>query len=329
MLIKKSGGFDDGIKWYDITDKELYLKRRDFIKGTLTAAASLTLALCAKPFAPKAFAKEEAKAFTDKAFPSVGKSPFSTDESPNKYSDVTTYNNFYEFGLDKAAPAANAKRFCARPWTLTIDGLAGKPCTVDVDQLIKRHPIEERVYRLRCVEAWSMVIPWVGIPLAEVIKAAEPASRAKYVAFTTLYDPERMPGQRANVLKWPYAEGLRMDEAMNPLTILAVGLYGEILPNQNGAPVRLVVPWKYGFKSIKSIVRISLLAEQPPTSWSLSAPREYGFYANVNPNVDHPRWSQGTEQKIGKLGRFPTLMFNGYGEYVARMYDGMDLKKSY
>jgi sulfoxide reductase catalytic subunit YedY len=326
MRIGGSGGLEDGIKWYDITEKDLYLKRRDFIKSSLSAAASLTLALHAN-FMPRAFAKEGAEAEPEKTFAGAAKSVLSTDEAPNKYSDVTSYNNFYEFGLGKGDPAAKAKRFNARPWALTIDGLAGKPGVVDVDRLIKRHPVEERIYRMRCVEAWSMVIPWVGIPLADVIRASEPDSRARYIGFTTLHDPERMPGQRANVLKWPYEEGLRMDEAMNPLTILAVGLYGELLPSQNGAPIRLVVPWKYGFKSIKSIVRISLLAEQPPTSWSLSAPREYGFYANVNPNVDHPRWSQKMEQRIGKLGRFPTLMFNGYGEYVAGMYDGMDLTK--
>ena len=328
MLIKKSVGFEDGIRWYDITDKSLYLKRREFIKGTFAAAASLTFALHAGPLARGAFGKETTA--PEKAFAGVPKSPLSTDEPLTKYADVAGYTNFYEFGLGKADPAAKAKNFKARPWTITVDGLAGKPCTVDVDQLIKKHAVEERIYRMRCVEGWSMVIPWVGIPLAAVIKEAEPASTAKYVGFTTLYDPSRMPGQRVNVLKWPYEEGLRMDEAMNPLTILAVGLYGgEVLPNQNGAPIRLVVPWKYGFKSIKSIVRISFLAEQPPTSWNLANPREYGFYANVNPNVDHPRWSQKSEQKIGKLGRFPTLLFNGYGEHVAKMYDGMDLTKFY
>jgi sulfoxide reductase catalytic subunit YedY len=333
MLIKKSGGFEEGIKWYDITDEGLYLKRREFIKGTLTAAASLTFALHAAPLARSAFGKEKEKDVVmdlpDKVFAGAAESPLSTDETQTKYSDVTGYTNFYEFGLGKADPAAKAKNFKARPWTLTIDGLAGKPRTVDVDQLIKRHPVEERIYRMRCVEGWSMVIPWVGIPLAAVIKEAEPASTAKYVGFTTLHDPSRMPGQRVNVLKWPYEEGLRMDEALNPLTILAVGLYGDVLPNQNGAPIRLVVPWKYGFKSIKSVVRIGFLAEQPLTSWNLAAPREYGFYANVNPNVDHPRWSQKSEQKIGKLGRFPTLLFNGYGEHVAKMYDGMDLTRFY
>jgi sulfoxide reductase catalytic subunit YedY len=259
----------------------------------------------------------------------VKKGPFGTDEPRNSYEDITGYNNFYEFGTDKEDPKANAGRLKVRPWTVKVDGLVNKPADYAVDDLIKFNQLEERVYRLRCVEAWSMVIPWVGFPLAEVIKKVEPNSRAKYVAFETLLRPPEMPGQRTSVLEWPYREGLRLDEAMHPLTILAVGLYGKTLPNQNGAPIRLVVPWKYGFKGIKSIVRISFVERQPPTSWNLSNAREYGFYSNVNPQVDHPRWSQAQERRIGEFFRRKTLMFNGYGDQVASLYSGMDLKKNY
>jgi sulfoxide reductase catalytic subunit YedY len=245
------------------------------------------------------------------------------------FKDVTTYNNFYEFGVDKSDPAANAHFLRPRPWTIEFSGEISKPQTVDIDSLIKWFPLEERVYRMRCVEAWSMVIPWLGFPLAGLIKRLEPTSRAKYVAFTTLLDPAQMPGQRRRILDWPYVEGLRIDEAANPLTLLAVGLYGKQLPNQNGAPIRLVTPWKYGFKGIKSIVRVQFTEKQPPTTWSLSAPSEYGFYANVNPEVDHPRWSQATERRIGELRRRKTLPFNGYGEQVASLYSGMDLRKNF
>jgi sulfoxide reductase catalytic subunit YedY len=242
------------------------------------------------------------------------------------YRDVTTYNNFYEFGLDKDDPAINAGTLRPRPWTITIEGEVSKPQVVDIDTLIKWAPIEQRIYRMRCVEAWSMVIPWNGFPLSEIIRRVEPTGNAKYVELITLQDPEQMPGQRARVLKWPYVEGLRMDEAMNPLTILATGLYGEPLPNQSGAPLRLVVPWKYGFKNVKSIVTIRFTETQPINTWALAAPREYGFYANVNPAVNHPRWSQATERRIGEFGRRPTLPFNGYGDWVANMYAGMDLR---
>jgi sulfoxide reductase catalytic subunit YedY len=251
------------------------------------------------------------------------------DDELTPYESVTTYNNFYEFGTGKADPAQNSHTLRPRPWTVTVDGEVGRPQVFDIDDILKQFPAEERVYRLRCVEAWSMVIPWLGFPLGDLIKAVEPTSKAQYVEFTTLHDPDQMPGQRRRVLAWPYVEGLRLDEATHPLTILSVGLYGKMLPNQNGAPVRLIVPWKYGFKSIKSIVRIRLTEQQPRTSWNIAIPREYGFYANVNPGVDHPRWSQARERRIGKFFKQDTLMFNGYADQVARLYAGMDLRRHY
>jgi sulfoxide reductase catalytic subunit YedY len=254
---------------------------------------------------------------------------FAVDDAPTPYGDVTSYNNFYEFGTGKGDPAEYAHTLRPRPWTVTIAGEVQKPQRLDIDQLLGWFPLEERVYRMRCVEAWSMVIPWVGFPLGDLLRRCEPTSRAKYVAFTTLLDLAQMPQQRRRVLDWPYVEGLRIDEAMHPLAILAVGLYGRTLPNQNGAPLRLVVPWKYGFKGIKSIVRIELTEAQPPTTWNLAAPHEYGFYANVNPAVDHPRWSQATERRIGELRRRPTLPFNGYAEQVASLYAGMDLRTAF
>ncbi|MFN4064675.1 MAG: protein-methionine-sulfoxide reductase catalytic subunit MsrP, partial [Parazoarcus communis] len=254
-------------------------------------------------------------------------SPVSTTESQTAYKSVTTYNNFYEFGTDKEDPARNAGKMAVRPWTVRVEGLAGKPRTFDIDDLLKLAPLEERIYRLRCVEAWSMVVPWVGFPLSALLKQVDPLGSAKYVEFVTHYDASIMT--RRQILNWPYTEGLRLDEAMHPLTILAVGLYGEVLPNQNGAPVRLVVPWKYGFKSAKSIVAIRLHEKQPATAWNQSAPQEYGFYSNVNPEVDHPRWSQASERRIGELRKRPTLMFNGYAEQVASLYQGMDLRKHY
>jgi sulfoxide reductase catalytic subunit YedY len=317
----KKRDYESGIKWYDITAPELYLSRRRFLRGLGKTAAATACAMILPTYLSKAWAKERFK------LGRIEESTFSTDEKPNSFTDASSYNNFYEFGLDKTDPAEKAKQFKSRPWTITVEGHVEKPGVYDVDSLIRRYQPEDRIYRLRCVEAWSMIIPWVGIPLASVIKDFEPSSKAKYVKFTTLYDPEQMPGQKVDVLPWPYEEGLRMDEAMNPLTILAVGMYGKILPNQNGAPIRLIVPWKYGFKSIKSIVRISFVEEQPQTSWHQVAPQEYGFYANVNPEVDHPRWSQKSERRIGKLGRIPTVLYNGYGEYVADMYRGMDLRK--
>jgi sulfoxide reductase catalytic subunit YedY len=258
---------------------------------------------------------------------------YSTKETATSYEEATTYNNFYEFGMDKDDPAKYAERLQTRPWAISIEGLVKKPLTLDIDTLLKLAPMEERIYRMRCVEGWSMVIPWNGYALSHLINKAEPLGSAKYMEFITLADPKQMPGLRRPVLDWPYREGLRMDEAMNPLTLLTLGLYGEILPKQNGAPVRLVVPWKYGFKSAKSLVTIRFTEKQPLTSWSMSAPREYGFYSNVNPSVSHPRWSQATERRIDGRGIFApkikTEPFNGYGEYVAKLYAGMDLKKFY
>jgi sulfoxide reductase catalytic subunit YedY len=260
-------------------------------------------------------------------------SALSTGEKLTTYGDITSYVNFYEFGTDKGDPPLYAPRMKTRPWSVTIDGEAKRRGPIDIEDLLKLAPMEERIYRLRCVEAWSMVVPWIGYPLAELIKRVEPTARAKYVAFTTRMDPESMVGLRRPVLDWPYSEGLRMDEAMHPLTLLAFGLYGEVLPNQNGAPVRIVVPWKYGFKSAKSIVKITFMENQPKTAWNSAAPHEYGFYSNVNPAVDHPRWSQATERRIGEGGFFTpkrkTVPFNGYGEQVAQLYAGMDLKKLY
>lgn len=302
----------------EITPKSLYLSRRELIAGTAAMLAGTTaLTGGSAHAAPLAAAK----------------SPLSTDEPQTRRADAVSYNNFYEFGTDKSDPEKNAGSLKTSPWNVKIDGLVEKPGTYAYDDIVKPSGLEERIYRLRCVEAWSMVIPWIGFPLADLLKRVEPKSNAKFVAFETLVRPEEMPGQRGllQALPWPYVEGLRLDEAMHPLTILAVGMYGETLPNQSGAPIRLVVPWKYGYKSIKSIVRISLVEMQPPTSWSLQNPGEYGFYSNVNPAVDHPRWSQASERRIGEgTGLFqkrrPTLMFNGYAEQVASLYTGMDLR---
>ena len=250
-------------------------------------------------------------------------------EALTPWGDVTTYNNFYELGLGKDDPAEHAAKLVTRPWTVRIDGEVHRPVEVGIDELLRWFPLEERVYRMRCVEAWSMVIPWDGFPLASLLRRVEPTGKARYVAFETVHDPERLPGQRRPVLDWPYVEGLRLDEALHPLTLLAVGLYGKALPGQNGAPLRLVVPWKYGFKGVKSIVRLTLTEHEPRTSWNRAAPDEYGFYANVNPSVDHPRWSQATERRIGELGRRETLPFNGYGEEVASLYAGMDLRRHF
>lgn len=312
MMIKKA----DEIKSREITEKSTYLSRRQFIAAGAVLGAGLLL--------PDLFI-DQARA--GEKISGVGPGPFSTPEEPTPYKDVTGYNNYYEFGTDKEDPAANAGSFKTRPWTVRIEGEVKKSREYDIDQLIKISPLEERVYRMRCVEGWSMVIPWVGFPLQALIKAVEPTSRARYVEFTTLFDPDQMPGQRRRVLDWPYVEGLRLDEAMHPLTLLAVGLYGERLPNQNGAPLRLVVPWKYGFKGIKGIVRIRFVEHQPVTAWMKAAPNEYGFYSNVNPNVDHPRWSQRKERRIGEFFKRETLMFNGYADQVGHLYAGMDLKK--
>jgi sulfoxide reductase catalytic subunit YedY len=317
MLIKKASE----IKSSEITDKALYLDRRRFLQ---TASATALLAAAAS-FIPGVSGQGCAQAKEKLA--GVQKSPLSTDEALTPYEDITNYNNFYEFSTDKYTPAKLAKDFRTKPWSVAIEGEVNKPAVYQLEDLIKPYALEERIYRLRCVEGWSMVIPWVGFPLSEVIKRFEPTSKAKYVEFTTLFDPQQMPGQQRSVLKWPYVEGLRLDEAMHPLTILAVGLYGEVLPNQDGAPLRLVVPWKYGFKSIKSIVKMRFVEEQPMSTWELAAPDEYGFYSNVNPDVPHPRWSQARERRIGELSKRKTLMFNGYGDQVAHLYAGMDLKK--
>ena len=291
----------------EITDETLHATRREFLK---TAGMGLA---AASGFLPP---------------PRLG-SASGDDDKLTPYEDVTGYNNYYEFGTAKTDPAANAGSFKTRPWSVSFEGEIAKRQTVGIDELLKWFPLEERVYRMRCVEAWSMVIPWLGFPLATLIRQVEPTSNARYVAFTTLHDPARMPGQRWPVLDWPYVEGLRLDEAMHPLTLLAVGLYGRALPNPNGAPVRLVVPWKYGFKGIKSIVKIELTRDQPRTAWNTAAPDEYGFYANVNPAVDHPRWSQATERRIGDVARRPTLPFNGYADQVAALYSGLDLRRNF
>ena len=301
----------------EITPHSLYVNRRHFIRSTGLIAGSLALEAGLGHGAA-------ARAAT---LANVVKSPYRVDDKQTPYDAVTSYNNYYEFGTGKSDPAENAKNFQPEPWTITVEGEVEKPGSWHLEDLLKPHALEERVYRMRCVEAWSMVIPWVGIPLASLIAQFKPTSKAKYVAFETLYDPKRMPGQRVSVLEWPYREGLRMDEAMHPLTLIAVGLYGQDLPNQNGAPLRLVVPWKYGFKGIKAIVRMRFTEQMPRTAWNISAPHEYGFYANVNPDVDHPRWSQAKERRIGEFFRRQTLMFNGYGAEVASLYAGMDLRK--
>ncbi|MEW5942986.1 MAG: protein-methionine-sulfoxide reductase catalytic subunit MsrP [Pseudomonadota bacterium] len=305
MLIKKK----DDIKPSWITDKAVYLDRRHFLAASLSLAAAGALA--------------------GTRLEGVRKGEFSTAETRTPLKDITSYNNFYEFGTDKQSPAERAKSLVTRPWTVAVEGLVRRPKIYAIDELLRLAPMEERIYRLRCVEGWSMVIPWLGFPLSEVLRRAEPESGAKYVELISLYDPKQMPGQRDRVLDWPYVEGLRLDEALHPLAILAFGLYGEVLPNQNGAPVRLVVPWKYGFKSAKSIVRIRLVEKQPLTAWMKAAPREYGFYSNVNPAVGHPRWSQAKERRIGEFGKRDTLLFNGYADQVAQLYAGMDLKRNF
>ena len=317
MLIRDAAD----LRWSDVTPKDHYLRRREFMR-----AAAVPLIAGGAALLPSATGQAQGKG----AKLSFTKSPLSTTgEELTPYDDITTYNNFYEFGVDKDSPAVNARNLRTRPWTVTIGGEVAKGGQFPVDDLLKPHPLEERIYRLRCVEAWSMVIPWIGIPLAAVLKRAEPTAKAKFVEFKTLNDPKQMPGVRRAVLQWPYTEGLRLDEAMHPLTILAVGLYGEVLPNQNGAPLRLVVPWKYGFKSIKSIVSIRLVERQPVGAWEQSQPSEYGFYSNVNPAVDHPRWSQASERRIGEFFKRKTLMFNGYADQVASLYSGLDLRKNY
>ena len=311
MIIKKP----DDIRSSEITPERAYVNRRDFIRaagllGAVGAAAS-------------------AGAFINRGKSLDGAQGAQFKDDPTPYEDVTTYNNYYEFGTDKSDPAENATNLKIKPWSVRVEGLVSKPATYDLEDFIKPHKLEERVYRMRCVEGWSMVIPWLGFPMADLIRRVQPLASAKFVEFQTLFDPKQMPGQRSGVLPWPYAEGLRMDEAMHPLTLFSVGLYGKMLLPQNGAPLRTVIPWKYGFKATKSIVRIRFTERQPKTAWNEAAPNEYGFYANVNPEVDHPRWTQSVERRIGEFRRRPTLMFNGYADQVARLYQGMDLRKLY
>jgi len=321
MLIKRP----NRVLSSEITDETVYLKRRDLLKkaGLVTAGAMAGHSV---------FAAASEEGPSGRILPDVRKSPLSTDEPANSWRDVTTYNNYYEFGTGKEDPYRNAVDFKPRPWSVAVKGACDKPGNYDYEDLVSPHVLEERIYRLRCVEAWSMVVPWVGIPLASMIKQFEPNSKAKYVRFKTLHDPERMPGQRRGSLDWPYEEGLTIEEATHPLTLMAVGLYGRELPNQNGAPMRLVVPWKYGFKSIKAIVEISFTSRRPRSSWEEAIPSEYGFYANVNPEVSHPRWSQAKERPIGAgvfASKKPTLMFNGYADQVASLYTGLDLGKNF
>jgi sulfoxide reductase catalytic subunit YedY len=317
MLIKRGGDIKSG----EITDRALYLDRR----ALMTGAAALALTPGAVRAAAPPAAGQPLAATRNKSY--------DIPDAATKFQDATTYNNFYEFGVNKDDPARLAHTLRPRPWKVQVDGLVHKPGTLDIEDILKMAPLEERVYRMRCVEGWSMVIPWIGFPLSVILKRVEPTGAAKYVEFNTLVDPEQFPAQRKGIfnlggLDWPYTEGLRLDEALHPLTLLTVGMYGQVLPNPNGAPIRIVVPWKYGFKSAKSIVRIRLTADEPKITWNKQAPQEYGFYSNVNPKVDHPRWSQATERRIGGFRRRETLMFNGYDQ-VASLYAGMDLKKFY
>ena len=315
----------------EITPKSVFDDRRRVLKALGFGGLAATMPMWFPDHAAAAWRPAEGKALSGTPHPKY--TAQALGQEPASFEVVSTYNNFYEFGTGKGDPADNAGKLKTTPWTIKVEGAVEKPGTYDIDDLIKAEDIEDRVYRFRCVEAWSMVVPWLGVPLAKVIQRLNPTSKAKYVYFETLFDPDQMPGQRRPVLEWPYKEGLRMDEAMNPLTLLAVGVHGQVMPNQNGAPIRLIVPWKYGFKSIKSIVLMRFVEKEPPTSWSDTNGREYGFYSNVNPNVSHPRWSQATEKKIGVNNVFglpirqPTLMFNGYEDEVASLYAGMDLKK--
>ena len=320
MLIKKA----DGIRFSEITPKSLYLNRRKFLAATAAATAGAAAGAGIGELAAPSKA-----VFAGNKIDGIKKSPFSTTETVTPYDTVTTYNNYYEFSTEKDEPAKLAKDFRTRPWKVKIDGFVAKKQELDIDTILKMAAPEERIYRHRCVEGWSIVVPWIGFSLSELIKHANPTSKAKFVEFTTIFDMAQMPGQRRPVLQWPYVEGLRMDEAMHPLTLLCFGMYGQDLPNPDGAPLRIVVPWKYGFKSAKAIVRVRFTDKQPVNTWNISAPQEYGFYSNVNPNVDHPRWSQAKERRLGEFLKRPTLMFNGYGDQVASLYTGMDLRKNF
>jgi sulfoxide reductase catalytic subunit YedY len=328
MLIKKPGD----IKSSEITDQKDYLNRRLFMRGAVLAGSVAATGLLYRKLNPPPAAVEERPRIAGVVTPPSDEAMrrgFKVNEAQTSFEDITNYNNFYEFSTEKRSVASEARGFITRPWTIEVGGLVNRPRTFDLDDLLKLAPQEERIYRHRCVEGWSMIIPWVGFPLAALLKLVEPLSSARYVAFQTLLDPKRLPNQNTSVLDWPYVEGLRLDEAMNPLAILATGLYGGTMPPQDGAPIRLVVPWKYGFKSIKSIVKITLADEQPPATWNIQAPNEYGFYSNVNPSVDHPRWSQRTEHRIGEFTSRNTLLFNGYADQVGYLYEGMDLKANY
>jgi methionine sulfoxide reductase catalytic subunit len=328
MVIKKPSD----IKSSEITDKKIYLARRTFMRGAVLTATTVATGLLYRKLNPPTLPRVEGEKIADvvKPAPEQGTvSGYTLNEKPTSFEDITNYNNFYEFTTDKQDVARVARGFISRPWAVAVEGLVNKPRVFDIDELLKLAPQEERIYRHRCVEGWSMVIPWVGFPLNKLLKEVEPNSSARYVAFETLYDPKRFPEQTGGTLDWPYIEGLRLDEAMHPLAILATGLYGEALPAQDGAPIRLVVPWKYGFKSIKSIVKIRLVSDQPKTTWNIQAPNEYGFYSNVNPNVDHPRWSQARETRIGEYGKRDTLLFNGYADQVGQLYAGMDLRVNF
>lgn len=314
----------DDIKSSEITDHKTYLNRRNFMRGAALMATTTATGLLYRRLNPPPPVTRPGEKIPNIVKPSPD-GGFTTNEPRTTFKDITNYNNFYEFSTDKEDVAAESQGFVTTPWKVSVEGLVNKPKVYDLDDLVKIAPQEERIYRLRCVEGWSMVIPWVGFPLAKLLDQVEPTSQARFVAFETLYDPSRMPNQSRSVLPWPYVEGLRLDEAMHQLTILATGLYGEKLPPQDGAPIRLVVPWKYGFKGIKSIVKIKLVDQQPPTTWNIQWPEAYGFYSNVNPTVNHPRWSQADERRIGEVGKRPTLMFNGYAEQVASLYAGMDL----
>ena len=305
----------------EVTDQALYCNRRQFITGSAAALGTALLAVGV------GLPERQALAAQGVALPNVRKSKYKADDVLTTFADATTYNNFYEFGTDKKSPALNAKTFKTFPWSVSVSGECGKPGSYNLEDILKPHPLEERIYRFRCVEAWSMVVPWIGFSLADLLKRFEPNSKAKYIEFTTLHDPKQMPGQNRKVLDWPYVEGLRIDEALHPLSMMVVGMYGNELPNQNGAPLRLIIPWKYGFKSIKSIVGIRFSETMPTSSWMKVGPAEYGFYANVNPGVDHPRWTQKRERRLGGFFKQDTLKFNGYEKEVASLYKGMNLKK--
>jgi sulfoxide reductase catalytic subunit YedY len=320
MLIRKP----TDLKYSDITPKSVYANRRSFLRAMGLTGAGLAIGSAAWRLANPTYEVNATSKLTIAA-----KSPFSTTEKETSLNDITHYNNFYEFGTDKTDPAKNAQNFRTSPWSISVEGEVKTPRKFSMDEILKIAPLEERIYRHRCVEAWSIVVPWVGFSFSEIAKLVQPTAKAKYVAFQSYFDPTQMPEAKYSGLDYPYVEGLRLDEAMNPLALVGVGMYGETLPNQDGAPVRMVLPWKYGYKSIKSIVKIRFQAAEPPTTWNRTAPTEYGFYSNVNPNVDHPRWSQSKERRLGEIFKRNTLVFNGYGDQVASLYAGMDLKKNY